>query len=407
MIIDSLRKLVKKENQRQADVLSLIPSENYASREVLALLGSALTNKYSEGYPGKRYYPGNENYDKIELLAQKNALALFKLNPKIWSVNVQAYSGSPANLAIYLALAKPGEKIMGLELSSGGHLTHGHSASMTGKIFKSIPYEVAQESGLIDYSELQKLAQKHHPRIIISGTTSYPRIIDFKKIGAIAKKVGAYHVADISHIAGLVSAGIHKRPFEYADVISATTHKTLAGPRGALIFSRKELEQKINRAIFPGLQGGPHNNVISAIAQALSDANTPEFKKYINQVIKNNQALARTLIREGFSLVTGGTDNHLLVIDLRPLKISGSEAEKLLEKNHILGNRNVLPRDSSALNPSGLRLGTPSVTRRGFTESATIELGHLIAEAIIKRKNIKPEIQKLCRKFPAKKFLKA
>ena len=327
-------------------------------------LGSPLTNKYSEGYPGKRYYPGNFYYDEIEKLAWERALKAFGLSAKNWSVNVQPYSGSPANLAVYLALMKPCEVLMGMNLASGGHLTHGHSASFSGKLFKSIQYGVNLETGLLNYTEIEKLAEKHRPKIIISGFTAYPRKIDFKRIGGIAKKVGAYHLADISHIAGLISAKLHPAPFSCADVVMTTTHKTLAGPRGAVIFSRKELAEKIDKSVFPGLQGGPHNNAIAAIALAFGEVLKPKFKNEQKQAVKNAEVLAEELKKYGFDLITGGTDNHLLLMDLKNIGIDGLEAERKLEKAGIIANRNSIAGDASPFKPSGLRLGTPAITAR-------------------------------------------
>lgn len=359
--------LIKKGVERQKKEIDLIASENFVSAEVLEALGSPLTNKYSEGYPGKRYYPGNKYYDEIERLAQNYALKLFRLNPQKWHVNVQPYSGSPANLAVYTALLKPGEKLLGMRLMAGGHLTHGHGVSATAKFFRSIQYGV-DANGYINFDEVNRLAKKHRPKIIVSGTTAYPRKINFKKFGEIAKSVGAYHLADISHIAGLVAAGLHPSPFPYADCVMTTTHKTLRGPRGAVIFCRKKLADLIDRAVFPGLQGGPHNNVTAAKAQAFYEALQPSFKKYQHQIVKNARALAAGLKQFGFQLVTGGTDNHLILVDLRNFGLDGLSAERLLEKNGIIANRNTIPGDSSPFRPHGLRLGTPAITSRGLKE---------------------------------------
>jgi glycine hydroxymethyltransferase len=338
-----LWQIIEKEIKRQEETLELIPSENFVDLETLFIVGSPLMNKYAEGYPRKRYYPGNKYIDEIENLAKERALKAFKLNPNEWSVNVQPYSGSPANLAVYLGLIEPGETIMGLNLFHGGHLTHGHKVSYTGKLFNSIQYGVTLRinadseriktskddpyksvsnpyvSAGIDFDHLEKLALEHKPKIIISGTTAYPRILDFKKFYEISKKVGAYHVADISHIAGLVIAGLHPSPFPYADIVTMTTHKTLRGPRGAVIFMRKELEDKINKSVFPGLQGGPHMHTIAGIAYAFGRALKKDFYNYQKQIIKNSKKLAEELIKRGFELYTGGTDNHLMIIDLKPL----------------------------------------------------------------------------------------
>jgi glycine hydroxymethyltransferase len=398
-----IKSLIKKEILRQENTINLIPSENYVSKDILFALGSPLVNKYSEGYPGKRYYPGNEIYDEIELYTQKLALKLFNLNPKKWSVNVQSYSGSPANLAVYLALLKPGEKLLGFKLSSGGHLTHGHFVSYSGKLFKVKQYEINKKTGLLDYEEIYKLAKRFKPKLIISGLTSYPRKIDFKKFYLIAKEVGAYHVADIAHIAGLVAAKLHPSPFPYADIVTMTTHKTLKGPRGALIFMRKELEDVINKSVFPGLQGGPHNNQTAAIGIMLEEALRPSFKKYQIQILKNSKTLAKTLIELGFTLFTGGTDNHLMLIDLKPLNLDGKTAEKILEKANILANRNSLPEDTSPFNPTGLRLGTPAVTARGMKEKEMVKIAIWIKRLLIDKENpnkIKKEVINFLKNFP-------
>lgn len=380
-----IKNLIKKELARQKKVINLIPSENYPSKEVLAALGSQLTSKYAEGYPGKRYYPGNEINDQIELETQRLARKVFGLNDK-WSVNVQPYSGTPANIAVYLALLKPGDALMGMRLNEGGHLSHGHKVNFSGMFCKVIQYGL-NKNGLIDYEEIEKLARKHRPKIIVSGATAYPRKIDFKKFGQIAKKVGAHHLADISHIAGLVAAKIHQSPFPYADLITTTTHKTLRGPRGAVIFSKdKEIGEKINRAVFPGIQGGPHLNAIAAMGVAFEEALKPKFKKYQKQVIKNAQVLARELKKHDFNLVSGGTDNHIILVDLKNPStslgaskgISGMEAQARLEKAGIIANRNTVPGDQSPFNPSGLRLGTPAVTTQGMKEKDMVKIARKI-----------------------------
>lgn len=401
-----LQSLIRAEIKRQEETLDLIASENLASKEILKILGSPLTNKYSEGYPGKRYYPGNVYYDKIERLARERGLKTFKLSSDNWSVNVQPHSGSPANLAIYTALVAPGETIMGMKLAAGGHLTHGHKVSATGMFWKSVQYGVDEISGLVDYEEVRKLAEKNRPKIIVSGFTAYPRQIDFKKFGEIAKNVGAYHMADISHIAGLVAAGVHPSPFPYADAVMTTTHKTLRGPRGAVIFSRVEISEKIDRAVFPGLQGGPHNNITAAIAQMFYEATRPEFKKYGRQVVKNAKVLAKTLSKSGFKLISGGTDTHLILADVRGLRVDGLEAQNRLEKAGIIANRNSIPGDPSPFKPSGVRIGTPSVTTRGMKEKDMIVLGGLIYDAVSNKAGVRQKVLKLCKKFPAKKFLK-
>ena len=406
----ALKKLINEEIERQKMTLDLIASENVADPEMLRILGSPLVNKYSEGYPGRRYYPGNEIYDEIENLAKASALKAFKLSLKNWGVNVQSYSGSPANQATYLALIKPGDIIMGLSLAHGGHLTHGHAVNFSGILYKSVSYFLDLKTGYIDYENLSKLARKYRPKIIISGASSYPRKIDFKKIGEIARQIGAYHLADISHIAGLIAAQVHPSPFPYADVVMTTTHKTLRGPRGAVIFAdRKALIAKhnkvdlvsaIDKAVFPGLQGGPHNNVTAAMAWNFMEVQKPSFRKYSRQIVKNAKTLAHTLISHGFNLSSGGTDNHLLLIDLHNKNIDGVKAQELLERSGINANRNVIPGDKHPLTPSGVRLGTPAVTSRGMKEREMEEIGALIYRCLVLKKSVKKEVLRLCKKFP-------
>ncbi|MEK7612144.1 MAG: serine hydroxymethyltransferase [Patescibacteria group bacterium] len=411
-----LKKLVNAEIKRQEDTLDFIASENIASPEMLQLLGSPLTNKYSEGYPGKRYYPGNQYYDDIELLAGQNALTAFKLSPKQWAVNVQPYSGSPANHAVYLALAKPGDTIMGLELSHGGHLTHGHRVSFSGIYYRSISYGVDIATGRIDYDALLHAAKEYRPRIIISGGSAYPRSIHFKHIGSIAKSVGAYHVADISHIAGLVAAGVHESPFPHAHVVTTTTHKTLRGPRGAVIFSRLSkvsseggknsemtISAAIDKAVFPGLQGGPHNSTIAAIAWMFKEVQKPVFTTYIKQVCANATALALELKKFGFLIATEGTDNHLFLLDVRPLAMNGKDAEALLETAYILANRNTLAGDKSPQYPSGVRFGTPSITTRGMKEREMKKIALCIKRVLMDGENprgVGNEVKKIASQFP-------
>ena len=410
--------LVRKEVKRQELTLDLIPSENIVSPEMLKILGSPLVNKYSEGYPGRRYYPGNEFYDEIENLARERALKAFKLNPKNWAVNVQPYSGSPANLEIYFALIKPGDTIMGLSLAHGGHLTHGHLVNFSGILYKSQPYGLNLKTGYIDYKNLEKLARQHHPKIIVSGATAYPRKIDFKRIGEIAHKVGAYHVADISHIAGLVAAGAHPSPFSArggqapADAVMATTHKTLRGPRGAVIWANREspiakrnkidIATAVDKAVFPGLQGGPHNNTTAAIAWTFGEVGTPKFRVYARQIVKNAKTLASELKKFGFNLVSGGTDNHLMLVDLRNKNITGLEAEKLLESGGIIANRNAIPGDEKPFKPSGIRIGTPSVTSRGMKKREMKKIAEFIHELINLHTpvlKIKQRVETLARHF--------
>lgn len=405
--------LIQQESARQNKTIDLIPSENLMSYDVLKVLASPLANKYSEGYPGKRYYPGNVFCDEIENMAKELALKAFGLNSDKWAVNVQSYSGSPANLAVYVGLINPGDTLLGMELASGGHLTHGHKVSITGKIFNAVQYKI-EPDGKIDYKKIADIAKEYRPKIIISGTTAYPRKINFKKFGEIAKSVGAYHLADISHIAGLVLTKNHESPFKHADVVTMTTHKTLRGPRGAIIISKREplkteegkINEAIDKAVFPGLQGGPHNNQTAAIAQSFYENLKPSFKKYGDQIIKNAKALEIELKNKGFKLVTGGTDNHLLLIDLRNFEISGKDAENMLEKNSIIANRNSVPGDKSPFNPSGIRLGTPSVTTRGMKEKDMIKIANFIYKAVVLKEDVKLGVEKLAHKYSTDKFTK-
>ncbi|MEK7546750.1 MAG: serine hydroxymethyltransferase [Patescibacteria group bacterium] len=404
-----LEKLIKREIKRQEETLDLIPSENVVSKDVLRALGSELTNKYSEGYPGKRYYAGNSIIDEIETLAQERARKVFRLG-KNWHVNVQPYSGSPANQAVYYALLKPGDKIMGMSLPFGGHLTHGWKVNFSARFYKSVQYELGRD-GLIDYNAVRKLAKKERPQIIVAGATAYPRTFDFQKFGKIANEVGAYFLADISHIAGLIAAGAHPSPFPYADVVMTTTHKTLRGPRGAMIFANKkskiaelkklDIASAIDKAVFPGLQGGPHNHQTAAIAAALFEASKPAFKKYGRQIVRNAKTLARELIKRGFELVSGGTDNHLILIDLTNLGISGREAQDRLEESGVIVNRNTIPFDTrSPFDPSGIRIGTPTLASRGMKEKQMEEVAEIMKEILVNGKNMKPRVKKLCRRFP-------
>jgi len=402
-----LYNLIYQEIERQRWTINLIPSENLASPKLLKILGSPLVNKYSEGYPGKRYYPGNKIYDEIEELARRRALKTFGLSSRDWAVNVQSYSGSPANHAVYSALINPGETLMGLSLTHGGHLTHGHLVNFSGQMYQSLPYELDLKTGRIDYKYLEKLAREHNPKIIISGATAYPRKIDFKRIKEIARRIKAYTMADISHIAGLVVAGLHPNPFRFVDVVTTTTHKSLRGPRGALIFSRKKttrngksITELIDRAVFPGLQGGPHNNQTAAIAFAMREAKTKEFKEYQIQVVRNAFVLANELIKLGFKLISGGTDNHLMLVDLSRKKITGMDAEKKLEDSGIVANRNSIPGDKKPFRPSGIRIGTPYITSRGMKDKEMKIIAKLIYKVLVEKKNQKQETQKLCMQFP-------
>lgn len=378
--------LVKLEEKRQKDVLEMIPSENYTSTAVIETLGSVLTNKYSEGYSKKRYYQGNKVIDEVELLAEERAKKLFGVP----HVNVQPYSGSPANTAVYFALLEPlKDKIMGLSLAFGGHLTHGSPVSFSGKYFKIVSYEL-NEKGLLDFDAIEKLAMREKPKIIVCGATAYPRLIDFKKFGAIADKVGAYLLADISHITGLIIAGVHPSPFPYAHIVMTTTHKTLRGPRGAMIMTTEkgikkdpEIAEKINKAVFPGLQGGPHDNQTAAIAVALLEASKPAFKKYGEQIVKNAKVIAEELLKLDYNLISGGTDNHLLLIDLSNKGVNGAVAALALEVAGIVLNKNAVPNDPMPpFYPSGIRFGTPAITTRGMKEREMKKVAQWMHEAI-------------------------
>lgn len=381
-----IKKLILLEEKRQREVLEMIPSENYASRAVREALGSVLTNKYSEGYPQKRYYQGNRFIDEIEELAIERAKKLFGVP----YANVQPYSGSPANSAVYMALLAPGDTIMGLKLTAGGHLTHGHpNVTFSGTFYRSVQYDV-EENGLIDMDKAAALAKKEKPKMIVVGTTAYPRFFDWKRWREIADGIGAYFLADISHIAGLIIGGVHPSPAPYADILMATTHKTLRGPRGAILMvtgrdpvNHQQLAEKIDKAVFPGLQGGPHDNVTAAIAVCLHEAAQPAFKRYAKQVVDNARVLADTLQGQGLALSTGGTDNHLMVVDLRPQGVIGNIAAEALEAAGIVVNRNSVPHDPNPpFYPSGIRLGTPAITTRGMKENEMRQIGKWIAQVI-------------------------
>ncbi|MBN1973726.1 MAG: serine hydroxymethyltransferase [Sedimentisphaerales bacterium] len=395
--------LIRQESARQSGCIRLIPSENYVSKAVMLASGSCLTNKYAEGYPGKRYYEGQQVTDLIERLAQERAKKLFKAD----HANVQPYSGSVANLAAYAALINPGDTIMGMSLSHGGHLTHGWKVSLTSKFYNSVPYPVNSETGLLDFDQIEDLAKKHHPKVIVSGATAYPREIDFEIFGQIAKKVGAYLVSDIAHIAGLVVAGIHKSPVPYADIVSTTTHKTLRGPRGGMLLCKEEHAAKVDKAVFPGLQGGPHMHTMTAIAVAMAEANTPEFVAYAKQIVKNAKALSEKLMELGFKLVSGGTDNHLMLIDLRNRDIPGKKFAKALDRARIVTNYNTIPGDQAPpMNPNGVRIGTPAITTRGMKESEMQQIAvfiNKVAENIDNETAIEEvgkDVLLLCSQFP-------
>ena len=392
--------VVAEELERQRGGLELIASENVVSHAVMLAMGSPLTNKYAEGYSGKRYYGGCYVVDKAEDIAISRAKALFGAD----HVNVQPHSGAQANLAVYFALLNPGDTVLGMSLACGGHLTHGSPVNMSGKYYNFVPYGVNDE-GYLDYEELERLAKEHKPKLIVAGASAYPRVIDFERIAAVAKEVGAYFMVDMAHIAGLVAAGLHPSPVPYADVVTTTTHKTLRGPRGGMIMCREELAKAIDKAIFPGTQGGPLMHVIAAKAVSFGEALRPEFKAYQTQVVKNAKALAEGLLAEGFNLVSGGTDNHLMLCDLRPFDITGKEFEHRLDDVLITVNKNAIPNDpQSPFITSGIRIGTPAVTSRGLVEEDMKKLATLIGMTArdfdTKREEIAAEVTKICEKYP-------
>ncbi len=406
---DEVYQILVKEQKRKEDTLEMIPSENHASQAVLEALGSVFNDKYAEGYPHARYYGGNEYIDEIEILCQERAKKLFGVP----FVNVQGYSGSPANHAVYLATVSAGDKVMGMDLRAGGHLTHGWKVNFSGIYYDSIFYGVNKETELLDYDEAERIAKKEKPKLIFVGATAYSRTIDFKRFRDIADSVGAYLCADIAHIAGLVVSGNHPSPVEYAHIITTTTHKTLRGPRGALIMVTEQglekddkLPQKINKAVFPGLQGGPHEHQIASIAVCLKEAMEDNFTHYGKQIIKNCKALGKKLQENGLRLVFSGTDNHLLLVDLTNIKISGKETQELLEKVGIIVNKNSIPFDNNPpMNPSGIRLGTPALTTRGMKEKEMEQIADIIIDVIKNKdeatiKKAREEVRGLCEKFP-------
>jgi glycine hydroxymethyltransferase len=392
------------EKQRQMEGIELIPSENLVSESILEAMGSIATNKYSEGYPGKRYYGGNEFIDIIENIAIERAKKLFSAG----HVNVQPLSGSPANMAMYYALMEQGETFMGLKLTEGGHLTHGHPVNFSGRQYKCVSYGVDKSTEMLDYDAIKKLAVEAKPKLILSGYTAYPRAIDFKAFREISDFVGAYCCADIAHIAGLCAAGVHENPVPYFDVVTTTTHKTLRGPRSAIIMCKNAFAEKIDKAVFPGLQGGPHEHIIAAKAVAFKEALEPSFKEYANQIVKNARALADVLMAKGLRLVSGGTDNHLMLIDVFKSKgLTGKQAEHSLELAGIYCNKNTIPFDArTPWDPSGIRLGTPVLTTRGMKESHMKEVGEFIVKAIenandsAKLAEIKASVKEFCKDFP-------
>ena len=398
-----IARLIQQEETRQFDSIRLIPSENYVSHAVLEATGSVLTNKYSEGYPGKRYYEGQEFIDPIESIARERAKHLFGAD----HANVQPYSGSPANLAIYYAFLEPGEKVMGMSLPHGGHLTHGWRVNFSARYYQSVQYTVDPVTHRIDYDQVRDLARKERPKLIFSGATAYPREFDFKAFAEIAKEVGARFVADIAHIAGLIVAGVHQSPIPHADAVMTTTHKSLRGPRGAMILCKAEHAEAIDRAVFPSLQGGPHNHTTAAIAVALQEASSPEFQAYGRQIVHNAKALAEALLSHGFTLISGGTDNHLILIDLTSKGATGKQASRALAMAGIETNANTIPYDPRRpFDPSGVRIGTPAVTSRGMQEGEMQRIAAWINRVVSDVKNeaeqarIRAEVREFCRAFP-------
>jgi glycine hydroxymethyltransferase len=399
-----LADLLQQEDERQANSLCLIPSENYCSASVLEANGSVLVNKYSEGYPGRRYYEGNEVIDEVERLAISRAKELFGAE----HANVQPYSGSPANLAIYLAFLKPGDTVMGLSLPAGGHLTHGWQVSVTGIWFNAVHYGVDRDSGQVDIDAVREMALEHRPKLLFCGGTAVPRTIDFAGFAEIAREIDALMVADVSHIAGLIAGGAHPSPVPHADVVMTTTHKTLRGPRGAILLCRKEHATAIDRAVFPGLQGGPHQHQTAAIAATLGEALAPDFRDYAHAVVDNAKALAAALIERDFDLVSGGTDNHLILLDMTPKGLSGKEAASALSRAGIVSNANSIPFDErKPLDPSGVRIGSPAMTTRGLDQDHMVQVADWMDEVVSAPENeavaerVRAEVQELMRRYPA------
>lgn len=395
--------IIKKEEKRQTEELELIASENYVSPAVLEAMGTVLTNKYSEGYPGKRYYGGNQVIDEIETLACERAKKLFSAE----HANVQPLSGSPANAAVYFAFLKPGDKVLGLKLDHGGHLSHGHPVNFSGMLYNFVQYGVDSKTGLIDMEEVRKMALKEKPRMIVVGFSAYSREVDWEGFKKIADEVGAYTFADIAHIAGLVAAGLIGNPVPIFDVVTTTTHKTLRGPRGAIILCKEKYAKQVNRAVFPGMQGGPHEHLIAAKAVAFGEALEPEFKEYSKKTMANAKVMAREFMDKGYKVISDGTDNHLIVVDMTQKGVNGREAEGILEKVGISVSRSTIPDDPNPpMKPSGVRFGTPAVTTRGMGEKEVIEVVGWVDEAIAKRDNekelikIKEKVKDICKKFP-------
>ena len=395
--------LIEKEKLRQQNGIELIASENFVSEAVLEAQGSVMTNKYAEGYPSHRFYGGCEYYDVVESLAIERAKKLFGCD----HVNVQAHSGTQANMAVYFAVLEPGDTIMGMHLSHGGHLSHGHPTSFSGKYFKTVPIGVSKKTGRIDYREMRNLAIKHKPKLIVAGASAYSRIIDFGKFREVCDRVGAFLMADVAHIAGLIAARLHPSPIPYADFVTTTTHKTLRGPRGGMIMCKKRYASLIDKNIFPGIQGGPLMHVIAAKAVAFKEALTPGFRKYQAQIVKNARALAEGLMKRGFKIVSGGTDTHLMLVDLRNKRLTGDIAEEVLDQAGITVNKNSIPYDiEKPFVTSGIRLGTPALTTRGMVESDMEKIADLISDALDHRYDeeylagLKNEVRKLTKKFP-------
>lgn len=392
---------MQKELKRQQEKIELIASENFVSNAVMEAMGSYLTNKYAEGYPGNRYYGGCEYVDIIENLARDRVKKLFEAE----HANVQPHSGAQANMSVYFAMLNPGDTVLGLDLSHGGHLTHGSPVNSSGKIYNFIHYGVCKENGIIDYEQVEKLAKEHKPKLIVTGASAYPRIIDFKRFREIADEVGSLLMVDMAHIAGLVVAGLHPNPVKYADFVTSTTHKTLRGPRGGLILCKEQYAKAIDKAVFPGIQGGPLMHVIAAKAVCFKEALQPEFKEYQKRIVENSKSLAQELINLGFNLVSGGTDNHLILIDLRNKNITGKELETKLDDVRITVNKNAIPFDTEKPNiTSGIRVGTAAVTTRGFKEEDMAEIAKLINLTATDYENKKEEIRNrvdaLCKKYP-------
>jgi len=396
---NELYRFIMEEKERQRINIELIASENFVSDTVLQAMGSHLTNKYAEGYPGKRYYGGCEFVDKVENLAIERAKKIFGAD----HVNVQPHSGSNANFGVYFAVLKPGDKILGMDLSHGGHLTHGSPVNLSGSYFNVVFYGVNRETETIDYDQVREIAKKERPKLIVAGASAYPRIIDFKAFRDIADEIDSYFMVDMAHIAGLVAAGLHPNPVGYADFVTTTTHKTLRGPRGGMILCRQEFAQKIDKAIFPGTQGGPLMHIIAAKAACFKEVLDDEFVLYQQQVIKNAKKLSEELMNKGFRLVSGGTDNHLMLVDVRNKNLTGKEAEKILDEIHITTNKNTIPFDTqSPFITSGIRIGTPAVTTRGMKEAEMIELADIMDSALSKKENesmLKERVLKLTSKF--------